>query len=74
MHPKRTYSLCKTYIDNHPKQVYNKAMERRSEAAGRFTREVKLMTSKEFEKLSRAEQLERFEKHKKAASAGTLNR
>lgn len=33
------------------------------------------MTSKEFEKLSRAEQLERFEKHKKeAASAGTLNR
>lgn len=28
------------------------------------------MTSKEFEKLSRAEQLERFEAYKKAASRG----
>ena len=42
---------------------------------GRFTEEVKLMTSKEFERLPRAEQLQRFEKYKKeAASAGTLNR
>lgn len=33
------------------------------------------MTSKEFEKLARSEQLERFEQYKKeAASAGTLNR
>nr|DAW19345.1 MAG TPA: hypothetical protein [Caudoviricetes sp.] len=32
------------------------------------------MTSKEFAKLTRAEQLARFEKYKKAASAGTLNR
>lgn len=37
-------------------------------------REVMLMTSKEFAKLTRAEQLARFEAYKKAASAGTLNR
>ena len=32
------------------------------------------MTSKEFERLPRAEQLKRFEDAKKAASGGTLNR
>lgn len=33
-----------------------------------------MMTSKEFAKLSRAEQINRFEEYKKAAQSRTLNR
>ena len=37
-------------------------------------REVMLMTSKEFAKLTRAQQVARFEAYKKAAQARPLNR
>ena len=49
-------------------------MEGRSEVQGSKHREVVLMTSKEFAKLTRAEQVERFEAYKKAAQSHTLNR
>lgn len=37
-------------------------------------REVMLMTSKEFAKLTRTQQVARFEAYKKAAQSRTLNR
>lgn len=61
-------------IDIINRNVYNKYMERRSEVQGSKHREVMLMTSKEFAKLTRAQQVARFEAYKKAAQSRTLNR